>query len=345
MIHQLDTVPGRTCLINGKTYLFFSGYDYLGMQSHPEFIEIIKEGFGKYGWLHPSSRISNTRLHIYEACEQLLSSKTSTENSLLLSSGFLAGQALHKILSVYKDIYYAPRLHPALNPNPTAAVPGFSKWSQETLDIINSNISAEPKIICFDAVDIFKPEINDVSFLTNIKADQKLIVVIDDSHGIGITGEIGKGASSYIHMQSNIEYVFVYSLSKAFNIIGGAVSGPKHIIDLLKHSPAYAASTAPAPGMLHAFLHGQNIYTAQLKKLKDNINYFTNSAKGLSLSSDLNLPIVILNNINTDKELYDYEIIISSFNYPLSSSLKINRIVLNAGHTIEDIHQLISVLA
>jgi 7-keto-8-aminopelargonate synthetase-like enzyme len=60
--YAFDATPGRTALIKGKEYLFFSGYSYLGMQQVPEFAALVKEGIDKYGWLFPSSRISNTRL-------------------------------------------------------------------------------------------------------------------------------------------------------------------------------------------------------------------------------------------------------------------------------------------
>src|SRR5689334_11970032 len=84
--------PGRTAIINNEKYLFFSGYSYLGMQHVPEFIELVNAGIDKYGWMFPSSRISNTRLKLYEECEALLSSITGVEETVLVSSGFTAGR-------------------------------------------------------------------------------------------------------------------------------------------------------------------------------------------------------------------------------------------------------------
>ena len=69
----LNDTPGRTAIANGKEYLFFSGYSYLGMSHVPEFAELIKEGIDKYGWLFPSSRISNTQLELFTQFEAKLS--------------------------------------------------------------------------------------------------------------------------------------------------------------------------------------------------------------------------------------------------------------------------------
>src|SRR5215216_6199390 len=111
----LNETPGRTAFINGKEYLFFSGYSYLGMQYIPEFVALIKEGIDKYGWLFPSSRISNTQVAIYEECESLLSSITQTENTVLVSSGFMAGKLATALWR--KEVFNLDPSHPAIQSN------------------------------------------------------------------------------------------------------------------------------------------------------------------------------------------------------------------------------------
>ncbi len=67
---EFKSTPGRTCMIDGKEFLFFSGYSYLGMNHVKKFKDFVKEGIDKYGILFPSSRISNTRLKLYEKFEK-----------------------------------------------------------------------------------------------------------------------------------------------------------------------------------------------------------------------------------------------------------------------------------
>ncbi len=345
MLHQLDSVHGRTCRLTNKDYLFFSGYDYLAMQVQPEFIRLIKQGINKYGWLHPSSRISNTQLSLYQEFEETLSYLTGFDNTVTFSSGFLAGQAVSKILSHYKTVYKAPGTHAAITlQNNVTASEHFEDWAVEIVSLINKKFSNEAIVVCFDAVNIFKPGINDVSFLEDINPDQQLLVIIDDSHGMGITGEDGKGVSSYVPHKKNIEYIIVYSLSKAFNINGGAVSCSKKMADTLRESTAYSASTAISPALAYAFLQSKDLYALQLQFLKQNIDYFLRHINK-DILTNANLPIAILNEPDIENKLSKKKIIISSFNYPLSSSPKINRIVLNAAHTASDIKELLSALA
>src|SRR2546428_3454271 len=112
---QLNSTPGRTCLINGKEYLFFSGYSYLGINHVKGFTKLVKEGMNKYGVLYPSSRISNTRLKLYEEFENELSSLTGMQDTVSFSSGYLAGKTITDILSSYKNIFVAPNTHPSVS--------------------------------------------------------------------------------------------------------------------------------------------------------------------------------------------------------------------------------------
>src|SRR5207248_3332410 len=100
-MYILDSTPGRICMIKGKEYLFFSGYSYLGMNHIKEFRDLIKECIEQYGALYPSSRISNTRLAIYEEFEHYLSEMTGMEETVSFSSGYLAGETISNLLSSF----------------------------------------------------------------------------------------------------------------------------------------------------------------------------------------------------------------------------------------------------
>lgn len=254
-----DETPGRTAFVNGKEYLFFSGYSYLGMQCVPEFTTLIKEGIDKYGSLFPSSRISNTRLKLFEECEALLSSITGFEETVLVSSGFTAGRMVIKKFG--DEVINLLPSHPAI----TAG---------------NANaLEKNKKVFAVDAVDPLKAAITDFS---SVNDDTLKTIIVDDSHGFGLIGENGEGISAFLPENHHNKYVLVYSLSKALNIVAGAISGSKMLGDELRSMPEYTASAAPSPAFLYAFLKGQHLYAMQRERLKNNVAYF------VSLISDLN---------------------------------------------------------
>jgi len=338
---EFENTPGRKCMTDGKEFLFFSGYSYLGMNFVKEFTNLVKEGIDKYGILFPSSRISNTRLKLYQKFEDRLSKLTGMKDSVSFSSGYLAGKTIAEILSSYKNILVAPGAHPAINI--VTAQRGnsinFNDWKNEVVDLINFSDENE-FVLLADSVDILKARIHHFSFVENIRPFKKIIFLIDDSHGIGILGKNGEGIISQLPKTENVEFIICYSLSKAFNIEGGAVSCSKEWTNKLRQHPNYTGSTAMSPSLLYAFTKSKKLYGVQRRKLLQNIKYLKKHLPPSILNHDFDLPVFICENENAEEEFYKKEIIISSFGYPDPSSKKINRIVINALHTKKDLKKL-----
>jgi 8-amino-7-oxononanoate synthase len=334
---NLNQTPGRTALVDGKEYLFFSGYSYLGMSYVPKFVELVKHGIDKYGWLFPSSRISNTQLSLFTEFEAELSELTGMEETICFSSGFLAGRAVLEMLqSTHQDFYSAPNTHPAIC-TIKSTEQNFAEWAKQVTNQVQPNA-----VLLFDSVNPLTSEVNDGSFLNNISAN--IICVIDDSHGIGLLGNNSEGISSRLPKKQNIEYIITYSLSKAFNVVGGAVSCSKKITDQLRTSAHYTASTSISPAFAFAFLNGQELYSQQRERLKQNIKFFRKLTSE-RFPSNLELPIFVLPAATDENKLAEAGIIISSFAYPDPQGKKINRVVLNALHTEDDIQTLVEVLS
>ena len=343
-MYQLDATPGRTCIINGKEHLFFSGYAYLGMNHIAAFTNLVKEGIDKYGVLFPSSRISNTRLALYEQFEGALSELTHMDDTVSFSSGFLAGQSIATLLSDYKTILAAPGAHPAIHvgSHQINGTGSFNKWTQEVTRVINST-SRDEIVLLADSVNILQAEVNDFGFLRDVPPSKKIIFLIDDSHGIGILGNAGEGIISQLPQKENIDYILSYSLSKAFGIEGGCVSCNGRWTAKLRQHPNYTGSTAINPSLVHAFLHSRELYASQRNRLMKNIRFFKETRTANFASNDFDIPVFICNNNVTEEQFFKKGIIISSFGYPHPSSAKINRVVLNALHTENDILEICGV--
>jgi 8-amino-7-oxononanoate synthase len=320
-MHNMLTLSesfGRTAFTNGKEYLFFSGYSYLGMRYVPEFLALVIEGISKYGWLFPSSRVSNTHLALYEECEALLSTITQSEDTVLVSSGFTAGKMATALWR--NEVFNLHPSHPALQTNTNRAS-------------VN-----ESHVLAVDSVNVLTTTITDFSFANN---NEQKIIIIDDSHGIGLIGKNGEGICSALITNKNTSYVLTYSLSKTWNITGGAVSCSKSIADMLRTQPHYTACTPPPPSTLYAFAKGQHLYQMQRERLKNNISYFQSLIKDLDqIHFNTELPVFILPETVDEQELLEKRIIISSFAYPDPKGKKIQRIVLSALHTKDDLEIL-----
>ncbi|HET9058250.1 MAG TPA: aminotransferase class I/II-fold pyridoxal phosphate-dependent enzyme [Chitinophagaceae bacterium] len=340
----LTHTPGRTVVIDEEEYLFFSGYSYLGMSYVPEFVQLIKEGINQYGVIFPSSRISNTRFSLYEKFEDKLSQLTGMQETISFSSGYLAGQAIASLLSSHPCSFISPEAHPAVSTSYNEEKMSVSEWQNKLLEFVYNH---KPKeiAITFDAVNTLKGCINDFSVLEKIPSSVKIICLIDDSHSIGLLGSKGEGVISQMPQKDNIEYILSYSLSKAFHIEGGAISCSKEWADKIKRSPIYTGSTPILPTFAYVFLKAEKIYHQQRQKLNTTITILSEKITNNSFITHHNLPIFILHPSLTEERFKPEKIIISSFGYPDPKYNKINRIVVNALHTTNDIEYLTTSLA
>ena len=335
----LNQQPGRTVTIDGEEYLFFSGYSYLGMSHVPGFVHLIKEGIDRYGIVYPSSRISNTRLSLYPRFEEKLSVLTGMEETISFSSGYLSGQAIAAVLATHPFVFLSPEAHPAVTWQAHTTALAYTEWKEQVLQTIHRQKPAEVVII-FDSIHTGKGCINDLSLLDEIPASVKIICLVDDSHGIGLLGPNGEGIIHQLPKKENIEYILTYSLSKAFHLQGGAVSGPAHWITKIKAHTIHAASTPILPAFAHAFLEAGKLYTQQRHQLYHNIQSLAQKLAQQHYVNHHGLPIFVLHPSLTEEVFAPGKIIISSFGYPNPDLDKNNRVVLSALHTEDDLERL-----
>lgn len=371
-----EQAPGRTITQNEKTFLFFSGYSYLGMSHVPTFTDLLKEGIDRYGSLFPSSRVSNTPLPLYGHLEHYLSLLTGQADTVTYASGFMACQALGHLLGAYGQVMVAPGTHPATglkdttelaaaapsaaDPVPSiaaAGAPSYNDWCARVIEYV----SASPHdhfVLVTDSVMPLTGTVHDYIWLQDLPRHKRFTVVIDDSHGIGWMGEHGEGVSSGLMHLPHVEYLLVYSLAKAFHIQGGAVSCPPSWADRLRRSPYYTAGTAIAPAFAHTFLNAGSLYEVQRARLEYNMQAFAalirHSASGEPPAPGgpptvvrppapvltTRTPVFPCTKTGIASFLAGKGIIISSFAYPDPGSPPIDRVVVSALHEPEDLAQL-----
>ncbi|NNF19086.1 MAG: aminotransferase class I/II-fold pyridoxal phosphate-dependent enzyme, partial [Flavobacteriaceae bacterium] len=219
MNFHVDHIDGRLAYIKKQPYLYFGGTSYLGIPYLEEFRESLKSNLDYYGSSYGSSRHSNFRLDIYEEAENHLASWTGSERCLSLSSGYLAGQMLSTVLQEGgHSFFYAPGSHTAMH---QGSEKPFSSW-ENLVRALNSYIGQaykEAPVLFMDTIDLTGAGYPDFPYLQQLPLE-KIILVLDDSHGLGVMGTEGSGMYKTASALNPGELIVCASMNKAMGIPG-----------------------------------------------------------------------------------------------------------------------------
>lgn len=341
MIKITDSMPGRTATCDGRELLFFSGFSYLGMHTSPVFRQLLAEGQERFGSVYPSSRIGNLQLGLYEQLEHALAVHTGQQAAACFSSGYLSAQAAVTFAVSKGTPLYAPGTHPALRyPGAVVAAGNWSHWLEATVDMLNREAD-DTYVLITDAVDPLRGEVHDFGPLARL--ERKALVVIDDSHGIGVLGAQGEGIAGMLPKTGAARYLITASLAKAYSLEGGMVAGHAGDIAAIRRLPLFTASTPIIPANAYTWLHAERAFAEARRLLRFNITALerlTGAIDGLTHSHEL--PMFVLEDVSEDiyTWLLSRDTLISSFAYPDPQGDRINRIVLSALHTPDDLEML-----
>jgi 7-keto-8-aminopelargonate synthetase-like enzyme len=327
---------------NGQKHFFFNSTSYLSIDQFPAYEEILIECIRRYGFSHGLSRVNNLQLSIFEEFEAYFAHQARAESAAVFSSGYLAGTAAWKALRYQADIcWIAPDTHPAILPEDAVLSPAesFDAWKNQCLAAAEK-LSPQKILILGNAVDPLKAQIHEYNWLAPIAQKHELTLLIDDSHAFGVLGKSIYGTYSQYQIP-RLNLVISGSLGKGLAMPAGIILGSARLIEQVKSTSIFRGASPPAPANLQAFLETENIYLEAGKLIRSFSSMFfeqTQSIEGIAGSADF--PVFRYQETHWADRLQEMGFITSSFAYPHLDSPKINRIVLSAGHEMEDLELL-----
>jgi len=339
MIYSVDSFPGRTILVEGKEYLYFGGTSYLGLQTDATFQELFINNIKKYGTNYGASRKANVQISVFQEVEEYLAHLVGSSGCVTLSSGYLAGKLVAQTLNTSKhQFFYAPEVHSALDIS--------EKTGYDTFDDLDKAIrihlrqKASTPVVLMDSIYISGEGYPDFAPLRRLPMED-IILVVDDSHGIGIVGAGGCGAYEKAKTLNPKELVVCASLGKGYGIQSGAIFGTKTRIEEIRKTKFFGGASPAAPAALASLIEGESIFEEKRKILKQNIQLFLSELRNpAQLNHHEDYPAYYFSNPQIASFLEKNKILITNFKYPNEHSPLMSRIVISATHTRKDIIHL-----
>ena len=210
---SLRALPGRTALVGEEEWLYFSGTNYLGIVQDEAFKNLISEGISTYGVHFGGSRLSNIQLEVFAQTESLLADLAGMEAALTVTSGTLAGRMVIELFGKNFVKCHAPGAHPAIQDNGQFS-PFYEQWLEDIIELSEENYN-KPLVVLSNSLDPLRACQANFSWIPFLPDQIPVYLVIDDSHGFGITGDQGGGIATILDLKPNITLIVISSLGKA----------------------------------------------------------------------------------------------------------------------------------
>jgi len=344
-----------------KSYLNFIGNDLLGWKSNDVIRDTVREALVKYGAGNTSSRITIGTLEILQQLEAKLSSFLGVDESMVFASNYLANIGIMEPLTNKRDTVFIDEMcNPGLYDGVRLSQANGIAFRYQDYDDLEYHLKCSQnsrfRIIVTDSLFSSDGCLADLKRISQLAENYDAITVVDDSHGVGVLGDHGKGIFSHFQLEKKAELItgsFAYALG---NVSGGFIAGDSDLIKWLRHtskpyllseplSPLNAAVIIKVIETLEADDLVVNRYHANSKYLKDEIRKKDWKLKrndspwvSINVGSTLNAQKMV-------EYLFSHNIIASGLCYPNThEGESLIRINITASHTREQIKTLIGVL-
>jgi len=290
-----DGIAGATTHIDGKEYINFSSYNYIGLGGHPRVLEAAKDAVDQYGTTVSASRMVSGERGIQQVLEKEIADLYGVDDALVFVSGHATNVSTIGYLFGQKDLI----LHDALAHNSIlqgAQLSGATRLSFRHNDWahLEEIIRAQRKdfervLIVIEGLYSMDGDIPDLEKFINIKKDYRAFLMVDEAHSIGVLGERGKGISEHFGIDSHDVDIWMGTLSKSFASCGGYIAGETALIKHLRHyAPGFLYSVGISPSLAGAALSSIQIMKqepSRITALKERGHYFLQKAKAAGIDT------------------------------------------------------------
>jgi glycine C-acetyltransferase len=247
---------GATATIEGRgEVIVLCSNNYLGLANHPEVVRAGIAGLEKYGAGTASVRFICGTLDCHRQIERAIAQFVGTEAALTYGSCWNANEAVFPTLVGPDDVILSDALNHASIIDSirlvSKAIPR-EIYEHSDLNALEARLKQHAGKACRWVVTdgVFSME-GDVARLPELAAlcrQYQALLVVDDSHGVGVLGARGRGTPEHFGLLGQID-LLTGTLGKALGgAAGGYVAAAPQVIELLQQRarPSLFSNALPA---------------------------------------------------------------------------------------------------
>ena len=338
----------------GQQALNLCANNYLGLANHPAVIAAARDSFERWGYGMASVRFICGTQTLHKQLEEQVSDFLGMEDTILYTSCFDANTGLFETLLGPEDAVISDAL------NHASIIDGIRLCKAQRYRYLSSNMddlevqlqtaqAARFRMIATDGVFSMDGTIANLEHICDLADQYDALVMVDDSHAVGVMGAHGRGTHEHCGVMGNVD-IITGTFGKALGgASGGYTSGSKEIIALLRQrSRPYLFSNTLTPSIAAASLQALDLLsasTALRDKLAENTRYFRQrlAALGFNIpSGDHPIVPIMLGTASLAKQMADclleLGVYVTGFSYPVVPKGQARiRVQLSAAHERTDL--------
>lgn len=269
-----DGVSGAVTYIEGREYINFSSYNYLGLAGHPSVDQAAKDAIDRYGTSASASRLVAGERPIQRELERSLADNYGVEDCLVFVSGHATNVSTIATLFGPKDLV----VHDGLAHNSIiegiklsgAARRSFPHNHADALDTLLAEVRGqfERVLIVIEGHYSMDGDIPDLPAFIDIKRRHGCFLMVDEAHSLGVLGATGKGIHEHYGVAGKDVDIWMGTLSKTLAACGGYVAGERALVEHLKYSaPGFVYSVGISPPVAGAALEALRIMNSEPERV------------------------------------------------------------------------------
>ena len=365
-----DIGPRYRLKDSDREFIRLNSNSYLSLSNHPKLMAEADKATRNFGVGPGAVRfIDGTFIH-HTDLEKRISAFVNKPAAKIFNSAYTSNCGLALSISNKKTHWIGDQL----NHNSIIRAMRITNIPSKNKGIYNHNDMADLKrcldeispeiervVVIFDGIFSMRGDFAPINEIAEIcrayesKFKDGIITVVDDSHGIGAYGDIGRGTPDYCNAWPDI---VIGTFGKAFGVNGGFIAGSQALIECVRQkadtyiytNPLSVADCAAAIAAIDICDSDEGL--TLLKTLKDRTTQFRNGLQNLGLESVPGphpvVPLMVRETQQTHnlvKYLYNNGVLVVGLAFPVvPKGDETIRFQVNACHTSTDINYVLNLL-
>ena len=363
-IAEVQSAQGAYLTIKGKKMLNLCSNNYLGLAGDERLKNAAKKAIDEFGVGTGAVRALSGTNSLHIDLEKRLAAFKKAEAALVVTGGYMGNLAAIQTVVGKEDIVISDELNHASIIDAVRLSQVKTKYIYKHKDMAELeerlkeavNAAKTPKsdgamptiLIITDGVFSMDGDLAPLDKIVSLAEKYGVLTMVDDAHGEGVLGDHGRGIVDHFGLQGKID-IDVGTLSKAFGVMGGFITGSSEIISFYRQKARqFLFSNGLSVPDTAALIESVKILEEsddRVKKLWENGDYLRSKIKELGFdtgSSETPIVPVMLGEEDTaadfSTKLLENGVYATAIKFPMvpKGTARI-RVMPSAAHSREDL--------